>query len=123
MLKPKQTKIKKSLINKGIEKVQIIRNERAINNHFLNAEKEYLNAEKEYKEAKKLSPHYENKYREFKDNEPTLEHCETLRALIIKEEKEIRATEKEIRATEKEIRATEKEIKATKEEIRKLLKT
>jgi hypothetical protein len=46
-------------------------------------------AEKEYREAKELSERYENEDRAFKDNAPTLEHCETLRALISTEEKEI----------------------------------
>lgn len=89
--------------------MQRIRNERARNNHFLNAEREHREAEKEYREAKELSERYENEDRAFKDNAPTLEQCETLRALISKG--------RERRET---ITAG---IEATKEEIKKLLKT
>lgn len=113
--KPKSIRInlKKSLIGKGIEKVQRIRNERARNNYFLNVEKEYLNAEKGYRDAKKLSERYENEDRAFKDNEPTFEHCETLRTLIIKGRERATIEIEEITAG----------IGATKEEIKKILKT
>ena len=110
--------------------MQIIRNERAINNYFLNAEreyreakKEYLNAEKEYREAKELSERYENKDKAFKNNTPTFEQCETLRVLISKEEERKEEATVDIEEITRKIKATEKEIRATEKDIKELLET
>ena len=94
---------KKSLINRGIEKVQRIRNERARNNHFLNAEREYQETKEQYREAQELSERYENKDREVRDNAPTFEQCETLRALISKGRGRRETITGKIEATEKDI--------------------
>jgi uncharacterized membrane-anchored protein YhcB (DUF1043 family) len=112
---------KKSLIDKGIEKVQRIRHERERNNHFLNAEKEYLNAEKGYREAKELSERYENEDRAFKDNEPTLEHCETLRALISTEEKGKERKEQQ-KQQQSKLRKLQLELKQRKRTLENYLK-